>query len=145
MLDAEVEKIKRFLNEQTEKAKYNLIPLKEDMSHLILIHQALKRNEMIALHADRTISGQKNFAFPFLNGTAQFPSGPFILARKFKVPITFVFALKTSSTHYQLNATDPILESSSPEEIAQKYVQRLEEMVKRAPEQWFNFYDYYAN
>lgn len=145
MLDAEVEKIKHFLNEKTEKAKYNLIPLKDDMSHLILIHQALKRNELIALHADRTLEGQKTFEFPFLKGRAAFPSGPFIMAHKFKVPITFVFAIKTSFTHYQLNATVPILHSSSPEEIAKKYVHRLEEMVKKAPEQWFNFYDYYAN
>jgi predicted LPLAT superfamily acyltransferase len=145
MLDAEVEKIKHYLDEQTEKAKYHLIPLKEDMSHLILIHQALKRNELIALHADRTLEGQKTFEFPFLNGIATFPSGPFIMAHKFKVPITFVFAVKTTSTHYQLSATEPILTSSSPEEIAEQYVQRLEEMVKTSPEQWFNFYDYYAN
>lgn len=145
MLDAEVEKIKHFLDKNTEQAKYNLIPLKEDMSHLILIHQALKRNELIALHADRTLEGQKKMEFQFLNGRASFPAGPFIMAHKFKVPITFVFAVKTSSTHYQLSATEPILESASPEEIAAKYVARLEEMVKGSPEQWFNFYDFYAN
>lgn len=145
MLDAEVEKIKRFLDQNTEQAKYNLIPLKEDMSHLILIHQALKRNELIALHADRTLEGQKKMQFQFLNGRASFPAGPFIMAHKFKVPITFVFAVKTSATHYQLSATEPILESESPEEIAAQYVARLEEMVKGSPEQWFNFYDFYAN
>lgn len=145
MLDAEVEKIKHFLDKNTEQAKYNLIPLKEDMSHLILIHQALKRNELIALHADRTLEGQKKMTFPFLNGTASFPAGPFIMAHKFKVPITFVFAVKTTSTHYQLSATELILEAASPEEIASKYVKRLEEMVKGTPEQWFNFYDFYAN
>jgi predicted LPLAT superfamily acyltransferase len=145
MLDAEVEKIKHFLDKNTEQAKYNLIPLKEDMSHLILIHQALKRNELIALHADRTLEGHKKMTFPFLNGTANFPAGPFIMAHKFKVPITFVFAVKTTATHYQLSATEPILEAASPEEIASKYVKRLEEMVKGTPEQWFNFYDFYAN
>ncbi len=145
MLDAEVEKIKHFLDKNTEQAKYNLIPLKDDMSHLILIHQALKRNELIALHADRTLEGQKKMAIPFLNGIANFPAGPFIMAHKFKVPVTFVFAVKTTSTHYQLSATEPILASGSPEEIAVKYVARLEEMVKGSPEQWFNFYDFYAN
>jgi predicted LPLAT superfamily acyltransferase len=145
MLDEEVEKIKKFIDKTTEQAKYNLIPLKDDLSHLILIHQALKRNELIALHTDRTIDGQKTMTFPFLNGKAKFPAGPFIMAHKFKVPITFVFAVKTTSTHYQLSATDPIYNSESPEEIAGKYVARLEEMVKNSPEQWFNFYDYYVN
>ena len=145
MLDAEVEKIKSFLNQNTEEAKYNLIPIKNDMSHLILIHQALKKNELIALHADRTMEGQKVFSFPFLNGVANFPSGPFIMAYKFKVPITFVFAVKTTSTNYALSATDLILEANSPEEIAQKYVNRLEELVKNNPTQWFNFFEFYAN
>ncbi len=146
MLDAEVEKIKQLVENNVEPARYNLIPLKEDMSHLILIHQALKRNEMIALHADRTVPGQKTFTFPFLNGTAQFPAGPFIMAYKFKVPITFVYAIKTTSTHFSLSATDPVVGGTdvhSPEEIAERYVKRLEELVKQAPTQWFNFYNYF--
>lgn len=146
MLDAEVEKIKQLVENNVEPAQYNLIPLKEDMSHLILIHQALKRNEMIALHADRTVPGQKTFTFPFLNGTAQFPAGPFIMAYKFKVPITFVYAIKTTSTHFSLSATDLIVGGTdvhSPEEIAERYVKRLEELVKLAPTQWFNFYHYF--
>ena len=146
MLDAEVEKIKAFLEEQTEKTKYNVIPLKDDMSHLILIHQALKRNEFIALHADRTTEGHKSIALPFLNNTAEFPIGPFIMAHKFKVPLTFVFAYKSNATHYELSATDPILNGGdSPEQLAQMYVGQLERMVKKAPNQWFNFYDYYVS
>lgn len=148
MLDAEVEKIKQYVNENTEAAKFQLIPLKNDMSHLILIHQALKRNELIALHADRVMEGQKTFTFPFLGGEAKFPAGPFIMASKFKVPVTFVFAIKQGSTHFELSATDPIIgnrDADSPERIAKAYVQRLEEMVLKAPKQWFNFYDYYAS
>ncbi len=148
MLDAEVEKIKQYVNENTEAAKFQLIPLKDDMSHLILIHQALKRNELIALHADRVMEGMKTFTFPFLGGEAKFPAGPFIMASKFKVPVTFVFAIKQGSTHFELSATDPIIgnrDADSPERIAKAYVQRLEEMVLKAPKQWFNFYDYYAS
>ncbi len=145
MLDHEVEKIKAFIEDATDKAKYNLIPLKDDMSHLVLIHQALKRNELIALHADRTMSNQKTFRFKFLEGIAEFPAGPFIMASKFKVPITFVFAVKGKGLHYNLSATEPILDALSPEEIAEKYVRKLEEMVRSNPTQWFNFYEYYVD
>jgi predicted LPLAT superfamily acyltransferase len=100
---------------------------------------------LIALHADRTLDGQKNIRLPFLKSVASFPAGPFIMAYKFKVPITFVFAVKNDSTHYKLSATEPILNALSPEEIAKKYVVRLEEIVKQTPEQWFNFFDFYAN
>ncbi len=145
MLDGEVEKIKQYLSTSTNEATFHLIPLKEDMSHLVLIHQALKRNELIALHADRIQVGQKTFLLPFLNGMAHFPAGPFIMAHKFKVPITFVFAVKESKRHYALSATDLMLQAESPEEIALAYVQRLEQMVRKYPNQWFNFYEYYEN
>lgn len=145
MLDDEVEKIKSYLSSETEEAKFNLIPLKNDLSHLILIHQALKRNELIALHADRTMPNQKSYVLPFLEGTAEFPSGPFIMAHKFKVPITFVFAVKGKKTHYNLCATDLLYHSESPEQIASAFVSKLEQMVKDNPTQWFNFYDYYVN
>jgi len=145
MLDAEVEKIKAFLEMKTGGAKYNLIPIKNDMSHLILMHQALKRNELIAVHADRVSGEGKYFELDFLGGKAKFPAGPFIMAHKFKVPITFVYAVKGSKFHYDLFATDPIEQSTSDEAIAEAYVRHLESMVRKYPAQWFNFFEYYAN
>ena len=148
MLDEEVEKIKQLLESNTEKSTFNLIPLKNDMSHLILIHKALKNNELIALHADRIIGGSKNYTLPFLGGTAEFPAGPFIMAYKFKVPIIFVFAIKLGNTHFELSATNPLtagVDINSPEEIAEQYVKELERVAKKAPKQWFNFYNYYVS
>lgn len=146
MLDAEVEKIKKFMKMKTGGSNYNLIPLKkDDMSHLILIHKALKRNELVAIHADRVTSDGKFFEMDFLKGKAKFPMGPFILAEKFNVPTTFVYAAKGSKFHYDLYATDPITEKTSAEEIAKKYVKHLESMVEKYPTQWFNFYNYYAD
>lgn len=145
MLDAEVEKIKHFMESTTGGPSYQLIPLKDDMSHLILIHKALKRNEFVAIHADRIMGDSKYIELDFLASKAKFPLGPFILAEKFKVPITFVYAVKDGRLHYELFATDPITEPTKAEDIAKAYVSRLEEMVKKYPDQWFNFYDYYAS
>lgn len=147
MLDEEVQKVKSLIENQVEELKFNVIPIKNDMSHLILIHQALKRNELIALHADRTMKDQKTIAVKFLNQKTKFPLGPFVMAFKFKVPITFVFAIKRGF-HFELSATDPIIGGEhvhSPEELAEKYAQVLEEKVKKAPKQWFNFYPYFEN
>lgn len=146
MLDAEVEKVKKFMEMKTGGSKYNLIPIKkDDMSHLILIHQALKRKEFVAIHADRITEDAKSFELDFLQGKAKFPMGPFILAEKFKVPITFVYAAKANKFHYDLYATDPITEQLPALEIAQKYVSHLATMVEKYPTQWFNFYKYYAD
>lgn len=145
MLDAEVEKIKDYLAMQTGGPQFNLIPIKNDMSHLILMHQALKRSELLAIHADRTSPDSKNLSIDFLGKKAKFPAGPFIMAHKFKVPITFVYAVKRSKFHYDLFATDPITSSTSEMEVAEKYVKHLESMVRKYPEQWFNFFNYYAD
>ena len=144
-LDNEVKAIKQLLELKSGKSRYNLIPIKNDFSHLILIKQALDRNELIAIHADRTLSEGKNIRLPFLNKEADFPLGPFIIAHKFKVPVTFVFALKNGNQHYSLSATNPIYNNKSAEELAIKYVACLEEKIKKNPDQWYNFYDFYAN
>jgi len=145
MLDAEVEKVKSFIELKTGGANYNLIPIKDDMSHLILIHRALKHNEFIAIHADRCSEDGKTMDLDFLDSNTKFPAGPFILAEKFKVPVVFVYAVKGGKTHYDLFATDPIQEGTSADLIAKSYVDNLGEMTRKYPTQWFNFYKYYAS
>lgn len=146
LLDAEQKKIKEVISENTESAKFNIIPIKDDLSHIIAIHQALKRGELIALHADRLMGQDKYFELPFLKSKAKFPSGPFIMAYKFKVPVTFVFASKGKNKTYHLSSTLPVTGGEtvdSPEELAKLYVKRLEEEVYQTPTQWFNFYNYF--
>ena len=83
MLDNEVETIKNFIQSKTGDPRYNLIPIKNDFSHLILMKQALDRNELIAMHADRIMDKGKVIELSFLGSKAKFPLGPFILAQKF--------------------------------------------------------------
>lgn len=145
MLDQEYEKIKRFLESQTEKQKFNVIPLKDDMSHFISIHQALKNKEFIALHADRTLPNQRVFQLPFLNGFAEFPAGPFQLVKRFDVPLCFVFAVKKGKRTYELSAQQIDIEAQTPEQIAQIYVSSMEELIQKNPSQWFNYFPYYVS
>lgn len=143
MLDKEVEKIKQFLESTTGGSHFNIIAIKDDLSHVIKIHQALKRNEFIAIHADRYMEGAKFIELDFLGKKAKFPLGPFIIASKFKAPVTFVFAVKENKYHYLLSSTNPITESLSPEEIAKKFVEELEKKVTLHPEQWFNYFNFF--
>lgn len=140
MLDEEVGKVKAFLESQDNAGKFAVIAVKDDMSHLIKMHAALRNNEFVAIHADRVMDG-KVIELPFLSKRAKFPAGPFVLARMFKAPVTFVYAVKSSARHYQLSATDPVV-ASTETELAESYAAYLEQMVKRWPDQWFNFYNY---
>ncbi len=143
MLEAEEEKIKKVLDETTGGARFNIIAIKNDLSHIVRINNALEANELIAMHADRYTDGVKTISLEFFEKKAQFPLGPFLIASKFNAPVTFVFALKDGDFHYELSATQPLTGKHSPEEIARLYVAELEKKVKKYPGQWFNYYDFY--
>ncbi len=143
MLDAEVEEIKNFLKDSTGGSHFNVIPIKDDLSHVILINNALRNNEFVAIHADRFLEGAKYIELDFLGRKAKFPLGPFIIASKFDAPVSFVYAVKNGKYNYELSATKPIHERMTPEEFARQYVYDLEKKVKATPEQWFNYFDFY--
>jgi predicted LPLAT superfamily acyltransferase len=145
-LDNEVEKIKEFIEMKTGGPKYNIIPIKEgDISHLIAIKQALDRNELIAVHADRSMKNGSHKKMDFLNNKANFSLGPFILASKLKVPVAFVFGIKTGRYHYTLTALDAPNEDATPDSLLDAYVNCLEGFVKKYPTQWYNFFNYYVD
>lgn len=143
MLDAEVENIKKYMDLSTGGSRFKVIAIKDDLSHIISIRNALVNNEFVAIHADRYLEGAKYIEMDFLGRKAKFPYGPFVIASKFNAPVTFVFAAKDGKYSYHLSATRPIEGKMKPEEIAQLYVEELERKVKAFPEQWFNYFNFF--
>ncbi len=143
MLEAEEEKIKQIVDNATGGSKFHIIAIKDDLSHIIKINNALNNNELIAMHGDRYMNGMRYLEMEFLGKIAKFPLGPFIIASKFNAPVSFVFAIKESLYHYSLSATKPTQGKLGPEEIAKLYIEELEKRVKLNPEQWFNYFDFY--
>lgn len=142
MYDEEAKRVKEFLDSTTKIKKFNIIPLKDDISHVIMIHNALRKNEIIALHGDRYMDETNTLNIPFLGKDAKFPEGPFIVASKFRAPFTFVFAVKTGKYHYHFSATR-VTYSNDSAEIARQYVHKLEQMTRDYPEQWFNYFEFH--
>jgi len=153
MLDAEHRKIKNYLSGVFKSQKLNIIPIKDDFSHLIMIKDALQNNELICIHGDRFVPGAKTVRKKFLGDDASFPAGPFVLPVKFNVPVSFVFAMKERSDHYHFYASKPILSNlpcTAQEREKQsgllldQYIKGLELMLDKYPEQWFNYYDFWS-
>lgn len=142
MLDAEHQKIKQLLDRQTSGVLFNVIPITDDFSYLIKIKQAVGRNELICVLADRYMEGSKTISKTFFGSSITLPAGPFELGKMLNVPVSVVFAYKTSSNHYQLTATE-LIENTSAEELSDLYLSQLEARVKQHPEQWFNYFDYF--
>jgi predicted LPLAT superfamily acyltransferase len=148
MFDGEHQKLKEYLKSATGESTANIIILREDLSHIYAIDEALKRNELVCMHADRFLEGNRTLSQSFLGSKANFPLGPFALATSLKVPVSFVFALKESDLHYHFFASPPIFAGEGKKEVQMEsmlraFVSDLEKKTLQYPEQWFNYYDFW--
>lgn len=148
LYDGEHEQIKEYLKSVTGKRNVNLIIIKNDLSHIYAISEALTNNELVCMHADRYIEGNKTLSADFLGEKARFPMGPFLLAAKFKVPVSFVFAVKESKLHYHFFASEikeykAANKDAVMQEILNDYAAEMEKKLKQYPEQWFNYYNFW--
>jgi predicted LPLAT superfamily acyltransferase len=147
MYDGEAGQIKAYMQQFDNKRSFNIIYIKEDLSHIYELSAALNRNELICVHADRYRPGNRLMHHDFLGEKAVFPAGPFILASKLRAPVCFVFAFKETNFHYHFYALPAKAYegrgSAGMEQMLDDYVQVVEKKLKKYPEQWFNYYDFW--
>jgi len=152
MFDAEHEKIKHYLDDVLVKKNFNIIVMKDDLSHIFELKKALDNNELVCFHGDRYVHGTKTVLCDFLGYKAHFPAGPFYLVSRFNVPVTFVFAFKETSAHYHFFAT-PVKSykfsnsindrTKNTEMVLKDYTEEFEKKVRMFPLQWFNYHQFW--
>ncbi|HVM88385.1 MAG TPA: hypothetical protein VMT76_09360 [Puia sp.] len=148
MFDEEHEKIKQYLDSVKGEKSMHIIAIKKNLSHIYEISDALKNNELVCMHADRFLEGNKTFSEKLLGTEAKFPIGPFLLAAQFKVPVSLTFAVKETNAHYHFFATKPKeydLKSKENfmKELLKDFAAEMEAKLKQYPEQWYNYYDFW--
>lgn len=152
MLDAEHQHIKEYLDIFTRRS-FNVIAIREDNAHVYEINKALKNREILCMHWDRFVEGSKCVEMIFLGERALFPTGPFYLAMKYDIPVSFVFAMKEGRSHYHFYATAPkyYAQQGSPGKrddmlrtLIADYVHAMENKLRQYPYQWFNYYSFWA-
>ncbi len=148
MYDGEQEQIKAYLEKVTGGRNMKLIIIRDNLSHIFEINEALDRNELVCMHADRFLEENKTISIQFLGKTANFPAGPFLLAASLQVPVSFVYAFKETDRHYHFFASAPVLyKNGSRQErmtkALQDFVVETEKKISLYPNQWFNFYDFW--
>jgi len=140
--DMEHEQIKNYLNSVTGETHLKLIVVKDDMSHIFKINDAIQNNELIVFAADRSGEGRQLKA-DFLGKETNFFQGPFKLAAQKKLPILFAYIMREKKFHYHFYARRFEPSNYSAREILTGYTAYLEKMVRKYPAQWFNFYDFW--
>ena len=110
----------------------------------------LRRNEVVAMVADRTFEGQ-GIIIDFFDQRTSFPAGAVHLALETGATIIPVFAVLGKKMKYWGIIGEPVLmrtDGSKEEAVklgVQEIARRFEEMISRYPDQWFNFFFYWKN
>ncbi len=139
MYENERQAITKVMGELSEKV--NIIPLSDSIDFILAVKLALQNNEVVCFNADRFVDPRHAVTEAFLGETALFPSGVFQLGFKLKVPMAYISGVKSGLRSYHFTCTP--LEGSAPEDLLKTFVGCLEETVKRFPEQWFNYFDFW--
>jgi predicted LPLAT superfamily acyltransferase len=114
--------------------------------------EAIRRGEIVALLADRAVAGDRMVRCDFLGGEALFPQGPFMLAAMLGAPVILFAAVYEGGRRYRVSFT-PFAErmamparrpAASIELCYQRYADWLAANCRRAPYNWFNFYDFWV-
>lgn len=143
--DAERKEVKEVIQQHTEAEPYKSIYMTDDpVGAMIQVKAALNNGEYICFDADRYTNLATAREIPFLGGKAFFPSGPFKVAYKCKVPVVFFYALREKGRKFRF-----IFEIMDDKEadlggMMQRFTDSLEDKIARYPLQWYNFYEFWS-
>ena len=126
-----------------------MIPVREDMSHLFIVNEALSNNEIMSMPADRIVGSAKVVKVNFFGETASLPAGPFSVTTMNGFDALAVNIMKISAKRYKVYVTRLSYDTQVPrkqqmQQLANCYVEELERRVCQYPSQWFNFYDFWS-
>ncbi len=141
--DNEHQAIKEQLDKFNTSTNIKFILIKNDLSHIFEINNALKRNELICFTGDRYFEGTKTLKGNLLGKEASFPAGPFLLGSRLKVPVLFVYVMKETAKHYHLYSRRAIFKNRDANDLLNNYIKSMETVLKKYPYQWFNFFDFW--
>lgn len=150
MHESQSKKTNVLLNSLNPEFAQTIIQIGEPHS-LLQVKEFVSQGHMVALLADRVFHKEKTTPCTFLGETACLPTGPIVLASILKVPVILFFGLYKGGNRYEiyfekftdLVQLDALDKDRSIQEWTQRYANRLSDYCKRAPFNWFNFYNYW--
>jgi KDO2-lipid IV(A) lauroyltransferase len=135
--------------EQQFRAKMRIVYTTSSPFASIELAAILKRGEFVGMQLDRHLGGA-HARFPFCGRPAPFPLGPATLARATGCPLVPVFVVSERDRGRCRVIVEPPIEvqrtrdrEADAREAMARVVEVYESFVRRYPEQWFNFYDFW--
>jgi predicted LPLAT superfamily acyltransferase len=147
------QRFNQLLAELNPESQLNLMQVTEVSANTaVLLEEKIVQGEFVAIAGDRIpVTPKPRVALAnFLGATAPFPVGPYVLADLLQCPVYLLFTLRrgrSSEIHFELFREAIRLPRKQRDreldELVAQYAGRLEHFCRRAPLQWFNFYQFW--
>ena len=117
----------------------------DDPLHGVVLLDALRRGEILAVQGDRPRAGGKSIDATLFGRPFPLPPGPAALARTAEVPILPVFVFREGRRRYRVAFRPSIRAPRTNDRAAdltatmQQVAAEIEWAIRRAPHQWFCF------
>lgn len=123
---------------------------------MLHVREALDANRLVGMLADRTLlrdAGASVQRMAFLGTPAAFPLGPLHMAAMLKRPVLFMTGLHLGGNRYAVHF-DPLADfthtrredrAAAVQAALTRYVERVEHYCRTAPDNWFNFFDFWQD
>ena len=144
--------IVKILNALNPRLSEMIIPIGAPDS-LLQVKDAVDVGSAVGILGDRVMdeNKEKTVSCKLLGDEIKLPAAPILIAASLKVPIIVFFGIYQGGNRYQLHfkllAEDIQLNrkhrQQDIQQLMQEYANILEEQIKAAPLNWFNFYDYW--
>jgi predicted LPLAT superfamily acyltransferase len=131
----------------------NVIALGQ-VDSMLRLQDELERGALVGVLADRTFGNEPTLSVDFLGEPAPFPTGPMRMAAALRQRVLFMSAVYRGANRYEIRF-EPLADFRSLEgltraerdakvrEAVVAYARRLEHHCRQAPDNWFNFHDFW--
>ena len=118
---------------------------------MLQVKECLDRGGVVGIMGDRVMQNDQSLACTFLGGQARFPTGAMRLARVVHAPVVLFFGLYRGGNRYEVYLESfsegmdlsPDQRAIDLQQWTQRYANRLEACCRLAPDNWFNFYEFW--
>ena len=127
-------------------ANVSIISSTDPLAAGLKIIAALRKGEIVAMRADRTLSG-KGVGVALLGQPLELPAGPFLSAVLSQAPVLYVYTIRLGYRRYRciISSAPPFDPNANREtqiaESAQHFATHLESLLRQNPCQWSNFFN----
>ncbi len=150
MFEENARKMQEIFAAINPEAQQDVIGLGQ-IDSMLKIQDALEQGTLVGMLADRTFNDTGTQPVTILGDAASLPVGPFRMAAILKRPVIFMAGLYLGGNRYAIHfeplgdfsAMAPGQRQAQMQATMARYGQLLEACCRRAPDNWFNFFDFW--